>query len=514
MVRRGDREGLRELVLFSCEEPADAARQKWVQAVRQSVSNQAALSLADNERLMKLGAALHGGETRYRPPQNPAEDPGCTALPVLKEGTLAQKVTRVAERVGIGCGDWNTRLHRDALPLRFGEDRRPWWLVDFNDGLGSELAKGAFVGAVLTNFKSLSKAAQEDLRYYLPWIHASAVELDAARFRTQLDALPVPEASKGAALLFFGGARARFERQRAFVTAQAKANKGVEGMFLSGPTAARAQWAKDAQAHPGVLEQLLALEEKMTDTPGGMTGCAKALFPLFQEWVKKTAKPAASVTAQEFVMRDYVGSQLAYGLTLCGLNDADAPVLDQVFGYYLSRVEAQRGPMVASHLGSIDGWNAAQAKRANAELPDPSGALVTPPTFGMSMHSSFLPFDGQSVRSGVVASVKPQKDKVRITFKKEPRKEPILKCGFSDKLLSVTTNGTRIFEYHCKKVGERPVTDSHAPITVPVYAAGGIKAGSLVLFWDYDDGKEPAWPIEVFSDKSRKKRVNLLGAQL
>lgn len=519
-------EGMRELLLFSCEAPADADRQKWVQAVRQSLSNDYALTAADNERLMKLAASVYATGAYFKPFNRLSEDPGCAKLPMLTEGTNEARFTRALERVTIGCGDWQTKENREGIPRRFGADAPPWWLIDFEGGLGSELAKAAFVNTVLTDLK-ISESMKDRLDSYQAWISTTAVPLDDAKFRTQLEALDVPEASKVNAILNFRTALGRFERQKAFVLSKAKADKGVEGMFVTGPEKARAQWSKDAAANPRVLELVLALEDRMTDEPGGMKGCGKQLFPLFKDWVKHLSKEDLALPAHELVMRDYVGSQLVYALTFCGLNDADSPVMDQVFGYYLYRTEVQRGPISASHVGSIEGWNAAQNKAAEGTfgtsrggakataLPQPKVPIVTPPVVTESMHSPFLPMDAARALTGVVAAVKTKGELTTISFKSQTRYIPTQECHDTNRIQAVT-RGSVIYRKECTLTGTRTITGSPDAVTIPTMAAGGIKAGAVMRYWEYSTEKlgNRGWPVEVFNGEKKSKRVNLLGVQL
>ncbi len=506
-------DSMKDLARASCADVDDPTRQAWVQAARQSLSNDYGLTAADNERVMKLAVALHGGESSYRAPSSPSEDPGCQQLAPLSEGSNAQRFTRSLERVGIGCGDWRTKENRSAVPSGFGSDYPPYWLVDFEGGFGSELAEAAFVNEVLTDFLPLSKQAREDLRYYQPWVNAAGVTLDDAKFREQLAAMKLPEASAVQAVMNFRRAVARFERQRAFIEAAAKKNKGVEASFLSGPKASRETLAAEAAANTKLFEQVLALEAKRTDTPGGMAGCARQLFPSFETWVRAAVKTNAQVTPLELTMGDYVGSQLAYGLTLCGLNDEQAPVVDEVFSYYFRRSPTLRGSISASQAGSVEGFNLATSKGWAGDL-EPARPVVSPPSLDLGVRGSLLPYDPRQLSSGVVAAVKTKGELTTLSFRSETRKEPKLECGETKKVWRVTPGGSPVYEYKCKKVGEQTVTGAPKPITLPTWAAGGVKAGAAVRFWPTGAEGDAGWIIEAFADKAGKKRVNLLGVKL
>ena len=505
-------ESMRDVVLYACSDPKDASRHAWTRAVRQSISNDYGLTLADNARLMSLAAKLHGGDNRYQAPSRPADDPACQRLPPPKSGPYSQRLSRVLERIGIGCGDWRTKENREVLPSRYGVENAPYWAVDFEGGFGSELAKAVFVNDVLTDFTPLGNSARGDLRYYLGWVNASGVTLDDAKFRGELRAMNLPEVSAAQAVMTFRKAMARFEQQRRFLADAAKTDKSVAAMFFTGPEAARKQWAIDAAANKATFETVLDLEARMSDSPGGMSGCAKQLFPAFQTWMRAAAKANASTSVRELDMSGYLGSLLAYGLTLCGLNDDQAPVMDLVFGYYMHRSAPRRGPVAASNVGMIEAYNGVAA----SARVEPGKPAVSPPSFGMSMHAPYLAYDATRLSSGVVASVKPAGASTRITFRSETRKEPVLECGETDKIWRITPSGTKIREYKCTKAGEKSVTGAPSAITVPTFAAGGIRAGNLMLYWQYPNGagNDRAWPVDVYADKTRARRVNLLGAQL
>lgn len=503
---------MRDLVLYSCESPDEKERRAWVQAVRQSLSNQSGLTLADNERMMKLAASTYGKGARYQAPDL-KDNPACQKLPPLTTGPENLRLIRSLERIGVGCGDWNTQENRSVLGSQHGTNEPAFWVVDFEGGFDSELAKAVFVKTQVTNFRNMSESARKDLRYYRNWVNASGVTLDDAAFRRQLAAMDLPEEAAMRAVMTFRGAMAEFAESQRFIKDAAQKEKAVAAMFFTGPEKARARWAKEAAANKAVFETVLALEEKRTDTPGGMTGCAGQLFPSFQGWARDHAKAHPSTSAQDLTMGDYLGSVLAYGLTLCGLNDEQAPVMERVFEYYLRRTLVQRGPIAASVQGMVDGANESRGTHILSELASPAVRL---PSLGMSVHTEDSPMDPTRLPSGIVAKVTPKGDRVQLTFKKATRKEPEFECADTDKVWYVTHGGNVVYRKACKKVRERTVTGAPAPITVPRFAAGGIKPGHLVLYWKYTNGESAGsgWPVEVFTDGSRKRRVNLLGAQL
>ncbi|RKG59079.1 hypothetical protein D7V80_37770 [Corallococcus sp. CA054B] len=503
---------MRDLVLYSCESPGDEGRRAWVQAVRQSLSNQHGLTLADNERLMKLAAKTYGQGGRYQAPSM-NDNPVCQKLAPITTGPENLRLIRSLERIGVGCGDWNTQENRSVLGSQHRREEPAVWVVDYEGGFDSELAKAVFVKSQMTNFRALGESTRKDLRYYRNWVNASGVTLDDAAFRRQLAAMDLPEEAEMRAVLTFRGAMAEFAERQRFIEDAAKKDKAVAAMFFKGPEAARAQWAKEAAANKAVFESVLALEAKRTDTPGGMTGCASQLFPAFQGWARDYAKANPSTSVQEMTMGGYLGSALAYGLTLCGLNDKEAPVMERVFEYYLRRTLVQRGPIAASVQGMVNGANESHGTSGLTDLASPAVQL---PSMGMSVHTEDSPMDPTRLPSGVVAKVTPKGNQVLITFKKETRKEPVYECFDTKEIWYVTPGGNVRYRRACKKVSDQTVTGAPAPLTVPRFAAGGIKPGNLVRFWKYTNGESAGsgWPVEVFADGSRKRRVNLLGAQL
>ncbi|MFB1485247.1 hypothetical protein [Corallococcus sp. RDP092CA] len=503
---------MRDLVLYSCESPDDEGRRAWVQAVRQSLSNQYGLTLADNARMMKLAASTYGQGGRYKAPDM-KENPACQKLAPLTTGPENLRLIRSLERIGVGCGDWNTRENRSVLGSQHGTEEPAFWVVDYAGGFDSELAKAVFVKSQLTNFRSLSESARKDLRYYRNWVNASAVTLDDAAFRRQLAAMDLPEEAAVRAVQTFRGALAEFAANQRVIEDASKTDKAVAAMFFTGPAKARARWEKESSANKAVFESVLALEQKRTSTPGGMTGCANQLFPSFQAWARDYAKAHPSTSAREVTMEGYLGSVLAYGLTLCGLNDEQAPVMERVFEYYLRRTLVQRGPITASVQGMVDGANESHGTSVLQDLARPAARL---PSLGMGVNAEDTPMDPTQLSSGVVAKVSPKGDRVQLTFKKQTRKEPRFECVDTKQIWYVTHGGNVEYRKACKKVGESTVTGAPAPITVPRFAAGGIKPGHLVLYWKYTNGESEGsgWPVEVFADASRKRRVNLLGAQL
>jgi len=502
-----------DLVLFSCESPDDENRRAWVQAVRQSLSNESGLTLADNERLMTLAASIFGQGGRHAEPSF-RDNPACQGHPPLTTGPENLRLIRSLERIGMGCGDWNSQENRMVLGSHHNRETPAVWVVDYPGGFDSELAKAVFVQSQITDFRALGGSTRQDLRYYRNWVNASGVTLDDAAFRRQLAAMNLPEEAAMKAVLTFRRAMAEFAASQRFIEHAAKGDKAVAAMFFAGPEAARARWQKDAAANKAVFEAVLALEAKRGERPGGMDGCAAELLPSLQSWARDHVKANPKVSAPEISMDGYLGSMLAYGLTLCGLNDAEAPVMERVFEYYLRRTLAQRGPISASVQGMVDGANdAGGTGPLGGELALPA---VRMPSLGMSLHAEDTPMDPTRLHSGVVAKVTPKGKKVQITFKQATRKEPEYACADTKQIWYVTPGGTVHYRKACKKVRERTVTGAPSPLVLPGFAAKGIKPGNLVQYWKYTNGEVEGagWPVEVFSDASRKKRVNLLGAQL
>ena len=535
-------ESMKNLVHFSCVDVDHGPRQAWVQAVRQSISNQYALTNADNAFMMKLAAQKNPGDA----PRGDRKDrkrerrggrkgggggddrPGCAQLQPLTNGTYEVRLTRALERIAVGCGNALNRENREAVPRRFSDKGFPYWVVDIENGFGSELAEAVFVDDVLTDLGSYGEEGRADLRNYVNWIPASAVSLDDARFRKELSAMNLPEVAQMNAILTFRKALGRFARQKAFIDDAAGKNAAVKKMFITGPQAARVAWAKDAKAHRKTFKTVLALEDAMSDTPGGMSGCAEKLFPTFQKWLKGKAKAHKNLSPAELSMDDYLGSQLAYALTVCGRNDETAPVLDQVFNYYFQNGTPQRGPISASYAGSLDAYNASlgaaksggfsgeRGGAAKGPLPQPGSLPVHPPKLGQSMHGITTTYDPKFLPSAVVKSVKKKGKDTLITFKTTSWKEPVMNCVETNKISRITSDGRILYRMKCKKVCEKTVKHTAEPITIPTYAAGGIVPGTLVVYTVYSNmikvGR--AWPVEVFKSKKRKKRVNLLGTKL
>ncbi len=523
-------DAMKNLVWFSCVDVEHDKRQKWVQAVRQSISNEYALTNADNEKVMKFAARLvveDQGKKKQRGGARGADRAVCQKWAPLSSGTLEKRLTRALERIAIGCGNALSKENRESVPRRFADKGFPYWVVDIDGGFGSELAKSTFVADVLTDLSAYGEQGQADLRNYTNWVLASAVSLDDKVFRQELAGMGLGEEGEVDAILWFSRARGRYLRQGKFVEAAAKKNKQVKAMFIEGPKAARGLWKKDAAQAKKLFSTVLALEDKLRDTPGGMSGCAKTLYPDLQKWVAAKHKKNKDVALGEIRFDDYVGYQLAYGLTVCGYNDPEAPVMDQVFGYYLDQASPQRGPVTASYAGMLEGYNDARADNkaggfdgsrgggSAGALPQPAAVPVQPPDIGQSMHGITTMFDPRYVPSAVVKAVKKKGDVVEVSFVTTSWQEPVLACTETNKISKIRADGTIQYRMKCKKTGTRTVKNTPQPITVPAWTATGIKAGALLVYTVYPNQMAVGrgWPLEVYASKARKKRTALLGVK-
>ncbi len=492
-----------EGILFSCLDPEWDVRQPVVAAFRQTMSNQLALTAAQNERLMILGAQLIIAGYDKTKAMNKQ---GCDPFPQLEDGTAAVKASRLLERRVMDCG--NAASHEPEVRLLD---------VDTPNGLGSQLAMAGFIHRI---FSSVSGERDEDLlRSASDIAVVNTVPLDVAAFEKELAPLNLNVASETKA-------RLAWFRARAIVTIHLAAYKrmnaklsGLTKLVIDVPTKAAQDWAtKQAPADKPLLDMVLALESQT----GPAKGCAKKLWPFFV----KELGPQKNAKLSEVRLPGL----LAWALAECASRDPDAPAMEPVFSYFAERTTAVRGPFTAAYLAYVEAFNEAGGSQKNAAFDEskrggrPTGTVALPepldnPIGEASRSGSMFGTvntlsPDQSFGSGVVKAVEKKADAVRLTFRTEKYKVPDLSCVETNKIDRIGSDGTIIYRRLCTKIGEHEESSTIEPVELPAFAAEGVAAGSFVSLYFMpinSQGAGHAFVVEAWDSKARGKRTSFFG---
>ena len=476
-------------VTFSCLDPEHDVRQKWVAFFRQGLANRTSLGAAATERLMKLGAklAISGGVEKQ------LKDT-CAQFEPLKTGAVEARYSRNLERKGLNCG--TPAGQEDELVMNS---------VDVPNGLSSQLA-----GAVLANRLTTQGFHTNDGKLTAFAVANAVITFDAAAFERELVAWKLNEAGTITATQTFYG------MAQTMKTLEVEARARNKAVLLDAPKKGAQAFAASLANSQSAINVALALEDQKR--AGSLKGCAEKLYP----------ELVTAVKGQKAALDELrLDGLLAYKLTLCGRNDPDAPVMEQIFGYYAAHSVPVRGPFTAAYLALVEAHNASGADAGKSGFdpsarrgaaPDEKGPFVPdsnpiePPELE---HTNTM--NPHLLAAGVVKSIEKKGELMLITFRTEHYMVPVLECHETNKIDRIASDGTILYRSSCKKVGEKEEASTNEPIAVPGWAAKGVAAGSFLFYqgaFVNDDVKgQPhrGWVVEAYDSKAQKNRTSLFG---
>ncbi len=121
---------------------------------------------------------------------------------------------------------------------------------------------------------------------------------------------------------------------------------------------------------------------------------------------------------------------------------------------------------------------------------------------------------------GEIASKKPSKQKgfTTVTFKKVDVDAREMNCKRTNRIARITEDGSIEYFEDCTPGKSFKSTVSPSPIDVPTLVADQMKPKNFVMLAALENGQQKgrhrmAFPLELYSDKSRKQLVGLFGAR-
>lgn len=306
---------------------------------------------------------------------------------------------------------------------------------------------------------------------------------------------------------------ARFEELAA---RRAKEDAGWKQLLYDVPAAAWRDWEVLYAANRKVIDAARAYENVFHGpSREAAKGCLKqALANLTAHVAPRRARAVADVRR---ALTDPVGAILVEHLATCAEAEGHAEAA-RALGQVLGVSRAVRGPRYASYFAVLDA--VVRIKKDRSKFP------VSPQWFGeMFTSNPRAPrdakgdlFDGVD-KGGVVKAVRPVDGGVRVEFKTDRWKEDQHECQDDPRrIVAFRHDGTPIYYRSCMYVGQVWVEDTHAPITVAAPFATGIAPGAFVRSLagndERADGSRPAAPLEVWSDKARRRLLTYVGVPL
>lgn len=524
---------VQQVAFFACTVPDFPLGQAWTAAYRQQVSNLLGLSADENTALFTSAAS------RYRknswPRDTDEATKRCAALPGKTEGLLEERIGRDLERKALGCGTASGRIE-----MQFSDGAAPLWLIDLEQGPGSELAKLGLTQQLLTSrnvWETVVYApntSKEPTLLLENYGLAATIPIDEAAVWKELDALGLPETVRWDAGVHVHGALRALDLVGRWADQAAQANPNLAAVYLDGPKRGLAAYRAEAAKSAATMELVLALEDRIGPESGGMDGCAKQVYTQFDPWMTaRLTADRALLAPEDLTFDDHLGSTLLYALITCGYNDDTAPILASLLEQtYAGKTNPQRGPLSAAYQGMLDAFNETAAnpvpsaggfstargaaKTTAIELQRIHRNPVVPPTLPRKIND--LPLEGMTQR-GVVAKLEPADGGfTRISFKTESYQSPIRDCVATNRISRIDDNGNFIPVYNCRTTGYETVKVTNDPVLMPAWIAETHGPGQLLVYVasEADEHRQRpsyGWPLAAYTNATGKTLASMLGVK-
>jgi hypothetical protein len=508
LVRSGDHLAAARV---ACQWPKEAAIHQVVATIEQTWVNTTGLSAkqAAESLRARLSTDTFAADKRAL----------CDALVVSDEQRGAAKAFMITRRTLFGCVPKDHRdkeplwsLTTEGLPLDLGVS------IDAGTEESDELVRLAL--AVNQSEGALARdtiAEVELAAYAVDQIDYTALSAEAVM--KQLGTAPYKGNSYARTIALESLARAQMAI--AVITAEvqrrAKTDEDWKEVLIAAPQRAVAAWTKDVAANREALARSAEFERAFWGpSRKAVKGCWNKLLPDFVAIAKTLDRSSAEGFAQE--LSASVPSILFTRLVACAAVDGDLAQASLLVAMIPTRIVL--GPRAAAYYGALEALGAIAADRpkfpvAPKDLRRPSepGLFAEAMVLigALDMQRQWVGADG----GGIVKSTRTTSAGVEVVFVSEKHQEMGYDCVETDKIDSITKDGTVVYRKRCKPTGLETVVTTTPSITVPTLWATGIKKGAFVRFAAQRGDTAARIAIPVFVTPNGKPPiVNFLGIAL
>ncbi|MCA9534663.1 MAG: hypothetical protein R3B40_24760 [Polyangiales bacterium] len=486
---------------FACSFPRDAHQQAWLAAYRQLLVNET--DMPDTALDALLGYALTASDRRAE----------------LRCAGYAQDTTMPAPeraaRSAVGmfvCGNRGVQA-----------DEMLYWL-DRAEALPDELLRAALVWNVASwdrapYARPLGSAgiAPDDLlrdQELAGWVQVrhDGLALDPRAFEQALSASRLDETERVfARVQFFRTKRLAQLHDTAFRALGARVPELLPMVTTLGE-AAFTEWTRAHTENRAAMEQAFEFELRLAQGgPGAVRGCAPELRRAWHDYLE--GQRPASPEDVEASVDTPAGSVLAAAYYRCELEAgerAHAVALAQL----LQPAQTQRGPRVAA-LNAVR-RAAAVAVRDNPRFPYTARGLR--PFALMRDGVSWVRDVGDyssSVVEGVVATLTPRGEDVRVTFRTQRVELPVLQCTETNRIHRILPDGTIQYRRNCVQTGTRLVDVTPPAGLVHRDFAAGIAVGHALRAYQGSSNEDVRTvPLVAYADGGATRPAAYLGVTL
>ena len=439
---------------------------------------------------------------------------GCSKLPRPDEEASPEEVEMAAaERVVVGC--------------RAGVSTSDvGWYVDRTDQPPSELARLFDIRTCfLSGLSGPLDPANKDEWLKIGFCGADVRALDRAKLEKETAGMTTP--LQTVALEAYSNARATLADLEQAAKAKVASDPEYKKLLYEVPGAAWDGWVKDYQRHKAAVDSTLKFEKDLFGPrKSGYENCWRDVEPGFAKFVKagkfKTKEEfTEGVTGPiGFVLLDALGA--CYAVT--APSSVGALLLDLA-----GTAPAWRGPRAAVRVAMSRALGDIKADRVRfpveyRQFGHKQPNLIRQAALGSD--KSRIPRSGsmyKQVTNGLVvkglAPLKGNDEQIVLTFQSESWAEDVRDCRDTKRIWKIEDDGRVVYYRECRKPVRKRVTATPSPARLYKWSAEGIKPNALVILMSeptlgHGDHQRGGYPLEVYTDKTKKKLVNMYGFPL
>lgn len=504
--RRLKAQGLTEANLslvaqLSCDRSEDATLAPVIDAARTRY-----------QTLLGLSAAELGDAMRVR--LDPAAftkqiEDTCATLRPSAEASARDKALLEGKRAALGCQGtvWQADWRRSTADWAYWNDR--------DIAPASELVSLAVLEQCLDHVynRDFPDPEQDQVVAGYARCGAEARRLDRARLEAELATMKLSEAARIAALETFARAKLVAGNLETAYQAKAASDPAWKRILFDAPEAGFTAWSEAATKWRPELDLVLAFEAKY-DGPSksAVAGCGPGLRAGWTKYLRAAA-PKDAKAAERVANEDPIGYLLASRLLACdhreGRNLAAA-----YMGTLLTHARRYRGPRRAAAWAAADAISEIRKDREKLPINIALVARGDDPMYGPVANVGNKIGYGENATAEVKA-VKKAEGGVIVTFKTVKYKVDITSCTNTNRLRTISRDGTLYWEQNCVSSGSEWRTSTEDPVFIPADLATGVKANQFGTFRP-DTQLDPRgdFPTELYTDKTKTKLAVFYGVSL
>lgn len=474
--------GFMAVAQLACAHGTDPNLRDWMQSWRQVMINATDLDDASLDQVLRAALSQTGRSFEV----SCGTFAGQSA--VRREGGEGGAVGGRALRHEAMRADMLRSLACERAPL-FEVDELAYWF-DRGGGAREEFPTLLRAGLVQTALRlgpavigrawdERGTTVEQRGRDLLAWLFVrddvGAIDLAAAR--QELARSGIPAESQAMALVRVARIKLLAKAVGEAWRAVAAREPALAPMLESIPNRARDEYRREAQENRAGLDRAWAVEDAfLQQNTSAMQGCSAPLLSAFTQYAQRVgARDERSVRA---LFDRPVGHVLGAAIFRCELA-AGTPGHAWAFADMIKSSPIQRGERMAALQAVVRAVR--QEVESNPRFPLDAGRLyLEAGARGGGDWIGDANSMSASTSAGVVASMRPQGDRVLLTFQQRRAIVPTFACTRSNRISRICRDGSVEYERDCVVNGQVEVDATSEPVAIPASMVGPIAVGTTV----------------------------------